>query len=232
MVKLLKRQSAMTPAMPDEIYSFDLLMDEAKTHLGYSVSLFDLAPKKVWPREKSSKPLTLYEALANLGISPFTMETVEKYKCKKVQNLRVRAFLRIFGRHFVWVFLAIFLGFLVPAVLEILFNGQQIQAPFNWLLGLSVIPLCACLMARWLCREMPNGFLWIGWNIIPIEYYKKPIPEFALYSAVELKKLCPKAQFFVEELYVDDPFLVVNYGGNLYWIEVWNEPDFNQKRKI
>ena len=91
------------------------------------------------------------------------------------------------------------------------------------------------------------------WRKVSISEYPLPIPEFALRKAVQLKRLLPYAQFWIEELveaktaHVDDPFLIVEYDGLPsymrnrfpssndyyiqiksieYYIEVWNEPKF------
>ena len=62
------------------------------------------------------------------------------------------------------------------------------------------------------------------------------VPEFALQTAVDLKERCPKASFYIEELGIKlrrlDPFLVVEYAGLRYYVEVWNEPNFEQKREV
>ncbi len=232
MVKFLKRQSVMNHAKINELVNFDQLIDEGKILLGYSASEYDLAPKYLWPCKKTKKPLTLCRAMKKLGISPFVPETVAEYKQQKLLDLKLRASLRVLGRQFVWIFLVIFLVSLMTVVLEILFDGRQIQSRFNWFLALSALPLSACLVTRWLCRDLPDGFLWDSWILISLEQYRQPIPEFALYSAVELKKLCPEAVFYIDELPNLDPFLVVEYKGEYYWIEVWDEPGFKQERAI
>lgn len=76
----------------------------------------------------------------------------------------------------------------------------------------------------------------ISWKMIPLAKYDKPIPEFAIRKAVQVKEKCPTAEFFVDELSITrhqrriangDPFLVARVGkGERYWLEVWNEPEF------
>jgi len=58
------------------------------------------------------------------------------------------------------------------------------------------------------------------------------IPEFALSRAVEIKERLPKARFYVEELMVDkryDPFLIVACGRERFYIDVWDEPEFESQ---
>lgn len=86
-------------------------------------------------------------------------------------------------------------------------------------------------------KEKKNpGF---SWEDCPIEEYTRPIPEFALQTAMDLKKLLPGATFQIDELVEDknvgDPFLVMTYPGDdgdeyLYYMEVWNEPGFSGER--
>ncbi len=68
-----------------------------------------------------------------------------------------------------------------------------------------------------------------------LKEYRKPVPEFAIARAIELKRELPQAYFYVDELaggtYITlDPFMVLGYGGNLYYIDVWNEPKFEGRR--
>lgn len=67
----------------------------------------------------------------------------------------------------------------------------------------------------------------VYWEKQNIRHYQKPIPEFVLMKAVELKKEVPNVEFIVEEVaVVKDPFLYAQLGQETYYIEVWNEPRF------
>ena len=70
---------------------------------------------------------------------------------------------------------------------------------------------------------------------IDIKKYASPIPEFALETALAVKKEIPSATILIDEYrdrhYVScDPFLVVRIGENFYYLEVWNETKFKGKR--
>ena len=68
-----------------------------------------------------------------------------------------------------------------------------------------------------------------AWEAIAISRYNRPIPEFVLNKAVQIKERLPEAEFFVEELNVKripDPFLVVQFGLERYYVEVWDEAKF------
>jgi hypothetical protein len=70
--------------------------------------------------------------------------------------------------------------------------------------------------------------------------HKKPIPDYAIQTAIDIKKLCPEANLRLECLRIDqkpspDPFLVWELPGALkgrevLYLEVWEEPSFRGKR--
>lgn len=69
------------------------------------------------------------------------------------------------------------------------------------------------------------------WNKIAISQYKRPIPEFVLHKAVQIKTRLPKCEINVHELVRRrsvDPFLSVTLGKETYFVEVWNEPKFEK----
>jgi hypothetical protein len=58
------------------------------------------------------------------------------------------------------------------------------------------------------------------------------VPEFALSKAIEIKERLPKAEFYVDELKAVkryDPFLVVVCGRERFYIDVWDERNFEVK---
>jgi len=69
------------------------------------------------------------------------------------------------------------------------------------------------------------------WMLVPLSKYTAIVPEFALRKAVQIKEACPTALFYVDVLKVNtkkipDPFLVVKLGSEKYWVEVWDESEF------
>lgn len=71
------------------------------------------------------------------------------------------------------------------------------------------------------------------WHSEALEKYGKPIPEFALSRAIEIKRELPSAQFFIEELRYDpDPFLYIQVGNVRYYLDVWDEPKFEGRRTV
>jgi len=58
------------------------------------------------------------------------------------------------------------------------------------------------------------------------------VPEFVTAKAAEIATHLPEASFTVEELRSErrayDPFLIVSYGRESYYIEVWDESIFER----
>jgi hypothetical protein len=76
---------------------------------------------------------------------------------------------------------------------------------------------------------MITSFVRVAWRGTKLAKFRGEIPEFALSRAIEIKERLPKARFYVEELTVDkryDPFLVVACGRERFYIDVWDEPEF------
>lgn len=75
-----------------------------------------------------------------------------------------------------------------------------------------------------------------GWWTTPINEYDQPIPEFAIDTALAIKKAIPEATFSIEHFIhwrTNDPFLSFKVPGvqRRFVVEVWEEPDFTAERK-
>ncbi len=71
----------------------------------------------------------------------------------------------------------------------------------------------------------------VRWRSTDLRGYTRPVPDFILSKAVQIKEAMPEAHFEVEEMVAQkrriiDPFLTVEYEGEKYWIEVWDEPEY------
>lgn len=80
-------------------------------------------------------------------------------------------------------------------------------------------------------RHLRSQYVTEGkWQIVPLKGYNLPIPEYVLAKALDIKEALPTAEFLVDELVVGekyvDPFLIVKDGIEHYYIEVWDEPEF------
>jgi hypothetical protein len=70
------------------------------------------------------------------------------------------------------------------------------------------------------------------WRRIPLRDYDGPVPEFARSRALELETCLPDVMFEIEELRADkryDPFLIAIYGNERFYIDVWEEWEFERK---
>lgn len=74
-----------------------------------------------------------------------------------------------------------------------------------------------------------------GWDTTHIQGYKKPIPEFALHTAIQIREKEPRAEILIEELRytrIVDPFMIVRLNRVDAYIEVWEEREFTGKRQV
>ena len=83
--------------------------------------------------------------------------------------------------------------------------------------------------------EVPGGvrfYTYLRWARVPLEK-AADIPEFVAAKVEEITSHLPDATFTVEELRSErrlyDPFLIVSYGEESYYVEVSNEPVFERK---
>lgn len=83
--------------------------------------------------------------------------------------------------------------------------------------------------------ELPSGvrcYTYLRWVRVPLEE-AADIPEFVTAKVREITSSLPDATFTVEQLRSErrlyDPFLIVSYGEESYYIEVWNEPVFERE---
>jgi hypothetical protein len=69
------------------------------------------------------------------------------------------------------------------------------------------------------------------WTPTLLTQYEHPVPEFVLDKAIKIKELLPEVQFHVQHLEDPkaDPFLIASLGKEIYYIEAWDEPRFEEK---
>jgi hypothetical protein len=72
----------------------------------------------------------------------------------------------------------------------------------------------------------------VSWRRVLLGDCPSEVPLFALRKAVQVKKACPEATLEVDELIEQkkliDPFLVATLDDELYYLEVWKEPKFEE----
>lgn len=78
--------------------------------------------------------------------------------------------------------------------------------------------------------QSKNKYARVTWEAYNLVGYEKPVPEFVLNKALEIKEEVPDVEFMIEELTIHpDPFLVAVLGKERYHVEVWDEPKFEAK---
>jgi hypothetical protein len=86
---------------------------------------------------------------------------------------------------------------------------------------------------RFWCRSRDLRFYTcLRWVRVPLKEVRD-VPEFVMAKVKEIADLLPDANFTVEQLRSErkpyDPFLIVSYADESYYVEVWEEPEFERK---
>ena len=210
------------------------LAQEAKEILGYGLSPMTADTYKFRAKEKISlvfDKLRLTNALRELDIRPFNLAAVHVYQYKqkfaanKWRNRNARAFHLSVATFLVSLCIGVILWVVStwsPAV------GRPLC--FFGVLGTTAI---VSGITTYIISEMNLFLPTRQWVKTRIEHYDEPVPEFALQTAILLKKKLPEAEFYIEHLaYTPDPFLMVQLGkSDLVYIEVWDESNFKAKRE-
>jgi hypothetical protein len=70
-----------------------------------------------------------------------------------------------------------------------------------------------------------------SWEKTELKAYELAVPEFVLDKAVKIAESLPEVNFYVQHLSDPkaDPFLVATHGKEVYYIEAWDEPGFEDK---
>ena len=94
------------------------------------------------------------------------------------------------------------------------------------------LPGDAPVIRFWETLHGPRFYTCLRWVRLPLEEVPN-VPEFVKAKASEIANLLPDATFTVEQLRSEknmyDPFLIVSYADESYYVEVWREPEFERK---
>ncbi len=189
-----------------EDFTYEDLYEKVSSRLGYSV----LGKAKINNDRKNE----ISKVFQKLDIKPFKKELVEKYKNKMEVGYRN---LFISG-----VVLSVLSG-LVSIMLGMFYGNAW------FLVGLVLSIIVGNICGNFISYNKE-------WEKIVINNFTSPIPEFALQTALDINTELPYCIIYIDSLFQKakplDPFLVVKYGDEDYYLEVWNEPKFNQKREV
>lgn len=78
----------------------------------------------------------------------------------------------------------------------------------------------------------PGTFVHGKWRRTRLRSFEGEVPEFVLSRAIEIKERAPNVEFEVEALRIDsryDPFLIVKCGRQRFYIDVWDEAEFERQ---
>ena len=215
-LKVLKRGPPMEKIAAVHFRTCGDLPREASEILGYNT----------FQKEKES--CELKKVLDELKIRPFTPESVNQYKQQLLKEANSRIlWLHLLLRTISNVGLAICVFCLGPATL-----GWFI----SWKVGLFFV---VSFIASFIIFGSLNDFVTKGpgsWRVISLNGYTKPVPRFALLSAVEIKKRVPSTELFIHEFIQQEiilcPFLVVRHYDKEYFIDVWDEANFQALQRV
>jgi hypothetical protein len=182
--------------------------------------------------------VALDETLTKLDIQPFKTSTVNAYKDEML-------FGKFWNKHPRLAFFAD-IGMVMTGIFSVVAMIASIIASFNGIAIYITVPIaltgCAVLVGAVKVFRSYNGTpaaRHFDWYQIELDDYSEDVPEFALHTALRISQLLPDARFFVEHLgrlpassrqqnrvRSLDPFLIVAHGDKTYYVEVWDEPNF------
>lgn len=158
----------------------------------------------------------LADVLTVLGIAPFTRESVDRYQTKLADRLnsqseRWRAAANVVA----WVLTISAIATMFAA----LFSSLP-PAVFLVAAGLALLSIPATMLVnRW--------DMYYHWPVRNIADYNGAIPARVVELAKSVRRFCPEATAYVHYLEGHpDPFLMVGLGDEVYYLDVWDERDF------
>jgi hypothetical protein len=81
-------------------------------------------------------------------------------------------------------------------------------------------------------QQRRTYYVEVSWRRVALGKCTEEVPLFALRKAVQVKKACAKVVLEVDELIEEkkliDPFLVARLDDEVYYLEVWKEPKFEE----
>lgn len=220
----------MTTTIPRTKFTqFDGSMDQARQELA-------TAAKDSLGYNKLAQVITIPDALMyglrELDIEPFARSGVEAYKAKKAKP-------GMWSGHVqgLWS---------VSVTLALAGIAAWINHFTNWDnpslngFGVMIVTALSCVVAIIALNCFYNDN-WRGeritrhWHMVSLSGFDGTVPEFVLDRALLIKCKVPSAEFYIDQLFLDvehtripdrDPFLVVRLKDETYWIDVWDEKEY------
>jgi hypothetical protein len=217
---IVLERRALPEINPQDAITQDVL-DYAHTQLGYH------HPNK----DKLCREGSLAQALRIAGVIPLNLNSVRNYK-----EQQVRKFQDGNGKRGMFFFriLLVSLGLAIASAIVFLVNNPGVVKVTGSVCALlfTTVFVVALVVSVF---SIPNKK--VSWRVIDLKEYASPVPGFALATAMEIHQRMSGASFFIDEMIMGetevqkDPFLVVRGDGEEYYVEVWDEPGYAQKKK-
>lgn len=176
----------------------------------------------------------LTQVLNKLDIEPLNRLQVERYKEKKTS----RSFTNI--QRVVFMLLAVQIAAIITCYAAIM-NHIRCWDDLCWSLGLGSVFMWV-VYSCWQ-DERQRVQRYVFWERTTIGTYDGFIPPHILQKACEIKHELPSAQITIDRQMTKDtrwynpkpapdPFLVAKLGNEEFYIDVWNEPEFERKATL
>lgn len=201
-------ESLPVAAIEEKFTYSSLALGAAKT-LGYR-SLME-------EEKQGQKALNFFwRALIDNGITPFETSKVYAYRTDKAKSGKLIKKLRNFFFWFCILFLLISFG----AVIDGMYYKNEEWLP---VLILSLFGALTSVII-WLGLDQSDHIFWARQ---PIGKYKRKLPENVIALALDLKKKCPFADFFIDSLCVGENqrawLFLAQIGDTDYYLRGWEE---------
>lgn len=178
----------------------------------------------------------LVKALKKLGITPLETKDVVSYKASKEWS-------GMWSGHKIGVIAfasALTCTWLVSRLIMVVHTAQDWSSVKIWsIIGTVVLAACGVisLLVAGFCAfedDAHGSRTTYRWARFSVGNYAGAIPEHVLLKALQVQKECPKASFYIDHLMKDtermpDPFLVATCGNEEYFIDVWDEKEYERK---
>ena len=239
-MSVLERMPADQMEVVDGGEVFDKALSAGYTDLRQEANRRFTSERHSWHRHpKRYTRQEIMAALSKIGVRPFTLESVQKYKDKIARRLfwdnlprQSIGFLAglglvVGGVGTLLACLGIGIGFLLGASMTSTIAWVMVALPIFFFIGVG----CATLADN---INIIRG----RWSKYGIDYMTlSDVPDFALQTAIDLDRCCPGCNIYIDEYQEHeetlDPFLAVlaTAEGKQEWIylEVWNEVGFEKE---
>ena len=178
----------------------------------------------------------LMDTLVKLDILPLHMPSVEKYKKSKERSTMWSAHVWAIWTAAAALVLATAMAGCMSAMHHTeAYTFARIMAMTGTIVFMGCGCLCLLMSLIGLFGDSRGTRLTWSWNKVGLRAYNRPVPDFVLNKAVQIAEVLPQAIFCVDYLHateeraeiVDpDPFLTVIVDKEEYYIDVWDEREF------